>query len=188
MKSIATRTTLGFLIVAASLAAAGSASAQSESRWYNADTSQGTFYLGVYGGGQCDHPRHCWVTHGTQLVTWSYSGLDQEWYATTPGTGTVTNWYPNNIGQQMCMGVDGGSTAERAALKIWECVGHPDQNWKIKKAEDYGAPFPGCFVFINQNSGQVMSVSLPVGQGSHVVQFPFFQGVWHPDQFWCPSS
>jgi hypothetical protein len=183
MKNMTRRTALVLLIVAASLAAARSASA----RWYNADTSGGTFYLAIPNAAQCDVGRHCWVNHGALVALWSQWELDEEWNAAVPGTGTVTNYYNNNVGQQMCLGVDGGSIALKAQVKIWECNGHPDQNWQIKAAEDYGAPFPGCYVFINQNSGQVMSVSLPVGQGARVVQYPFFQGPWHPDQFWCPG-
>ena len=192
MKTIAIRATLGLFLVTASLVVARSASAQTVVTYMNADTSNGPYYLGVSGGAHCNSAgQDCYLTNGQNIITYQASGNDQQWFApAAEGTGHVPDYYFAENGDDMCLGVAAGSKSNGASLVIWDCTGNPlNQQWQVKKAEDYGAPYTGCFIFINQNSGQVMGVAAgEVGDGAQVVQWPFYLGPdWHPDQFWCPT-
>ena len=188
MKRIATKAALGLLMLSASLVVSRTASAQAWNRWQNA--ANRSYYLGVSGGAQCTPGRQCWVNPGTQMITYQLSGLDQRFYSAAPGTGTVQEYYADFNYSGMCVGVAGGSTSNGANLVTWECNGSNDQSWQLKKAEDYGAPYTGCYVFINQNSGQVMGVAGgTVNNGAKVIQWPFYQSpAFHADQFWCPVA
>jgi hypothetical protein len=204
------RTALGGVIVAASLAVAGSASAQTATwaLWKNANTTNGTFYMGVSGGPKCNASRQCWVNPGTQIITWTQSQGDQYMGAIEnfpPGT-TIQDFYKDSSGNPMCLQVAGNSQSTNANIVVSECQNRtqsPSQFWQAASAEDLGAPFPGCFMFFNMNSPGVTLMVLSVFQGSvkdgsRVIQFPiceptsggntcgFPPNAWHPDQFWCP--
>ena len=90
----------------------------------------------------------------------------------------------------MCLGVQNGttnqSTTEGTPLIVWPCDGHPDQTWSIVQASECGFTAPGCYVFVNDNSGQVMGVAggnKTVTHGAQVVQWPLGTSY---DQVWCP--
>jgi hypothetical protein len=197
MKTSATRIALGLFIATASLAASKTASAQTYVRWENASQPNGNiFFLGVSGGPQCDGNR-CAYSEGTQIITYQYGQLDQEWTAAVPGTGPVTNLYGDPVsGAGYVLAVAGNSTSDGANLVIWPSDGSLGQTWEI---EAVAGAYSGCYVFRNPNSGKVMSVSggTPYN-GAHVIQYDFCQpgspacgnpaNAYHPDQFWCPED
>lgn len=170
MKRTATQKVLGAFIVITGLAISGTASAQVRwGRWQNANYAQGLFYLGVSGGESCLGPGGpCGVTAGTQIITYQLSQLDQRWGAArefsppAPLT-TVQDYFTDYAGAPMCLAVAANSKSLDTNLVVWECQSEsqgPGQYWKIVKAEDFGATtYAGCFVFVNQNSGMVMSVN-----------------------------
>jgi hypothetical protein len=210
------RTALGGIIVAASLAVAGSASAQTATwaLWKNANTTNGTFYMGVSGGPKCNASRQCWVVSGTQIITWVASQGDQYMGATVPvpsdpyvvESTTIQDFYKDSTGNSMCLAVAGNSQNQNASIVVTACSNaSPSQYWAAYRAEYLGAPYPGCFLFVNENNSSgganVLSVSQgSVKNGSHVIQFAecapmptgntascgFAPNAWHPDQFWCP--
>ncbi len=191
MGQTARRMFVGLVAMGAVVAQSAPTYAQAvQTRWRNADTTNGTFYLGISGGKICNG-WDCWVNHGTNIITYQsqINGNDQFWSVFEDSTNEVINQLNSSTHQVMCLGVSGGSTNNGAPLIIWECNGNSqDQYWQVKKAEDYGAPYAGCFVFINTKSGQVMGVSNGVVKnGSQVIQWPFYQNPFHVDQFWCPQ-
>lgn len=191
MGKTATRLALGAFLVTAGLALASPANAQVlTQRWRNADTRNGTFFFGVSGGAKTNGFGKFWINGGTNIIIWPASGQDQQWTANLGGSGEVVNRFTDLSGSKMCLDINGRSTANGAQMVVQPCLSVGDnQQWQIKKAEDYGAPFPGCYVFINRLSGQVMGVSNGnVFKGASVIQWPLYQGnPWHPDQFWCPQ-
>jgi hypothetical protein len=181
---------LGLFLVSAGVAMSAPASAQIVTRrWRNADTSHGTFFFGVSGGARNNGFGKHWIDPGTNVIIWPASGSDQEWQAFEEGPASeVSNLFRDFGGNTMCLAVAGNSPTQGAAMVVQECNGQVPQKWTVKKAEDYGAPFPGCFVFINANSGMVMGVSSAnMVQGTQVIQWGFFQLPYHSDQFWCPQ-
>jgi hypothetical protein len=179
-------TALAASVGIAGLALAGSAQAQTYNQWRNADTTHGNFFMGVSGGPQCNHVG-CGLHNGTNIIVWQAGQSDQLWWP-NGGDGPVEDYYFNvDNGSPMCLGVSGGSLSQGTPLIIWQCNGAKDQSWKIASAESLSAPFPGCFVFFNDKSGMVAGVSGGnVQNGTRLIQWPLFQGTWHPDQFWCP--
>jgi hypothetical protein len=195
MQRVATRIAIGLSIITASLVLAAPASATNQTRWMNANQTHGApFFLGVSGGPVCNRVG-CGLNDGTNIIVWQAGQSDQLWNSTAPGQDLVIDYYGNiNTGAAMCLGVAGGSTNQGAGLIIWHCNGNPDQKWNLITAESLQAPFPGCFVFSDGESGQVMGVSGGnVQNGTRVIQWPLFVGVpnqptgWHSDQFWCPQ-
>jgi len=195
----------GLAIVVAGVAISGSAHAQSFSRWRNASTAHGTFFLGVSGGAQCNRFEECGVVPGTQLITWQKAGDDQQWRLVLPGGGfvDVQDFFPDlatNSGT--CMHVRNQSSSAGANLELTSggfCIFSDNSvRWHLVRAEDIGAPFPGCFAFQNGLSGMFMSVYQGnVQNGSRVVQWPLCQpgssacgapAGFHADQFWCPET
>jgi hypothetical protein len=194
MRKVMTRAGLGVSIITASLVLAMPASAANQTRWLNANQTHGAFYLGVAGGPVCNGVG-CGVKDGTNIIVWALGQFDQLWTATAPGAGIVQDYYNNNVSPfgPMCLGVAGGVLTQGAPLIIWDCNGNADQKWNTITAESLNAPFPGCFVFSDGQSGQVMGVTAGnVVNGTRVIQWPLFVGVpheltgWHSDQFWCP--
>jgi hypothetical protein len=205
MRRSGVRVLQGLAIVAAGAAMSGSAHAQSFSRWRNANTTNGTFYLGVSGGEVCDPANdQCGVAAGTQLITWQKGGDDQQWKEVLPGGGFVDfqDFFPDpwtNTGT--CMHVRGQSNSENANLETQSggaCLTEPSARWRPIRAEDMGAPFPTCIAFQNLSSGMYVSVSQGnVKNGSHVIQWPLCQSGssacgspagFHADQWWCPEA
>lgn len=211
MNRRATQIGLGVSAVIAGLMLSGSASAQSTSlqRWQNANTTNGVFYLGVSGGEVCTGPNgSCGLKRGTQIITYQSSGDDQKMSApVVDTTGRIQDYYndKDNMIVSMCVGVANNLKSLNAGLVIWDCQDQsqgPGQWWEAVSAEELGAPFPGCFVFVNQNSSVngatiVMSVQNGVVKnGSGVVQYSLCSPAsnacgnpsyaWHADQFWCP--
>jgi hypothetical protein len=216
MARITTRWVLGGITMVASLAVASSASAQTVTwaLWQNANTANGMFYMGVSGGPKCNSTTHqCWVNPGTQIITWTQSQADQymgaieNWF---PGT-QIQDFYKDMNGNPMCLGTAANSTSQNANIVVWECQDKtqgPGQYWQSFRAEDLGAPYPGCFMFVNMNTtaatggfeGVLSVFQGSVKDGSRVIQFPicsprpnsntascgFAPNAWHPDQFWCP--
>jgi hypothetical protein len=188
-------TALAASIVVAGVSLAVPASAQNiPNRWRNADTTHGTFYLGVSGGPTCNRV-DCGLHNGANIIAWQFGQEDQLWWPES-GNGPVEDYYFNiDNGLSMCLGVAAGSLNAGTPLVIWQCNNALDQSWKIVSAEAVSAPFPGCSVFFNNKSGMVMGVSGGnVQNGTKVIQWPLFQGTpggnagWHPDQFWCLQS
>jgi hypothetical protein len=209
----ATQIGLGVSLVIAGLALSGSANADSTplQRWQNANTTYGAFYLGVSGGEVCTGPNgSCGLARGTGIITYQLSGDDQKMSAPlVDATGTIQDFYADkdNMIISMCVGVGNNSQSLGAGLVIWDCQDQtkgPGQYWTALSAEELGAPFPGCFVFVNQNSSVngatvVMSVQNGVvANGSPVIQYSLCEptnnacgnpaNAWHADQFWCPVS
>lgn len=145
------------------------------------------------------------------MITWALAGDDQEMSAPADdATGTIQDFYNDSVNDvlPMCAGVAANSKALNAAVVIWDCQDQtqgPGQYWKAVSAEELGAPFSGCFAFVNQNStlpGKqpvVMSVQGGVVKnGQTVVQYTLCTPTngacgspanwWHEDQFWCPAS
>lgn len=183
--------TLGVAIIASIVTLASTASAQTDTRWKNAKNQ--SYYLSVAGGGQCG-PGHggCWFNNGTQIVIWTGSSIDQEWYDTTSGTGTIYSARfldPSGI-YNSCIGVAGSSTSWGANLVTWQCNGNADQTWTAVSPSTFGLipPDPSCVVFQNSD-GQVMAVAGgTMSNGTHVVQWPIDSN--HAatiDQVWCPQ-
>ena len=198
MQNVARRAALALSVITASVALATPANA--EVRLKNADTSQGEFFLGVLGN-PCGS-QGCFINHGKPIVVWQMSFDDQLWQATAPGFGVLKNHFNNQQGFSMCAGVAGNPQQQQEQgrpLVLWECLDSAaDQKWNAVPAASIGtapgAPFPGCFVFTNSNSGQVMGVAGgKVKNSTAVIQWPFFFGNpgektgWHADQFWCPQ-
>ncbi|HVV53580.1 MAG TPA: RICIN domain-containing protein [Polyangia bacterium] len=188
----------------AGAAISGSAQAQTFSRYRNANTAHGTFYLGVSGGEVCDPANEkCGVKAGTQLITYQKSGDDQQWELTLPQGGYV--YLQDLLGDPWtndgtCINVVNRSTSQGANLEIESagCIGDPTARWRPVQAEDLGAPYPGCYAFQDLASGLYMGVSGGnVQNGSHVIQWPLCiagsnacggPAGFHPDQFWCPET
>lgn len=216
MKRLTTQMALGLSIVFAGLAVSGSANAQTFGRWRNANTTNGTFYLGVAGG--CEYYKgpgyECGLKSGQQIITYQLAGLDQQMAAPTDETvGRIQDTYPDyqDLTTPMCVAVANNSKSLNAGVVIWDCQTTsqgPGQYWKAESAEDLGAPsqYAGCFVFINQNSSPSYPANKPVvlsvqngvvKNGSAVVQYSLCTDTngacgnpsnqWHADQFWCPA-
>jgi hypothetical protein len=213
MKRLATQMVLGLSVVFAGLAISGSASAQTFGRWQNANQANGTFYLGVAGGCVSKGPGfECGMKPGQQIITYQLAGFDQQMSAFTDGTVTqIKDTYPDymDLTTPTCVGVANNVKSLNAGLVIWDCQTPsqgPGQYWIAKTAESLGAPYSGCFVFVNQNSSAGQPASKPivmsvqsgvVKNGSAVVQYTLCSPTngacgnpsnqWHPDQFWCPA-
>lgn len=216
MTRVATQMALGVSFVIAGLALSGSATAQSTplQRWQNANTSNGTFFLGVKGGQACNLSNgSCGVKNGTQTITYQQSAEDQEMRApVVNAVGTIQNYYndADNMALTSCLGVANNSKSLSAGVVSWDCQSMsqgPGQYWKALSAEGLGAPFPGCFAFVNQNASTaypankpvVMSVSGgSVQNGSGIIQYTLCtptngacgspSNAFHADQFWCPVA
>jgi Ricin-type beta-trefoil lectin domain-like len=212
MKSVATRRMLGAFIVIASLAVSGFASAQAQiwGRWRNASTAAGgPYYLGVSGGEVCDPATEkCGVKPGTQLITWTKSGLDQFMGAANPanngGPGIFRDWYNDWFDgtTPMCLALPNNATTgpENTNVVIWDCDSQNNaQNWYLVPASIEGAPYPGCYLIVNQGNGMALSVYQGnVKDGARVILWPGCapnngecgnpSNAWHPDQFWCPDN
>jgi hypothetical protein len=194
----------GLAIVVAGIGISGAAHAQSFSRWRNANTAHGTFYLGVAGGEVCNPANgQCGVAPGTQLITWQKAGDDQEVKFTLPAGGLVflQDFYEDPWAiAGTCLHVRGQSNSENANLETESslCLVDPYARWLPEAAENLGAPFPNCFAFQNQGSGLFMSVNQGnVQNGSRIVQWPLCvpgsgacggPSGYHADQFWCPEA
>jgi hypothetical protein len=211
MKRLATQIALGVSIVFAGLAISGSAKAQTWGRWQNLNEVNGQFYLGVAGGEVCNGPNgSCGVKRGAAMITWQRSGEDQDMGAPVDdATGTIQDFYNDSANDvlPMCVGVAANSLALNAGVVIWDCQDQsqgPGQYWKTVSASELGAPFPGCFAFVNQNSsvnGKTVVMSVQGGvvkNGQAVVQYTLCTPTngacgnpsnwWHEDQFWCPAA
>jgi hypothetical protein len=200
------RLALGLSIIATSLALARPASA---TRWRNLDTRNGTFFMGV-AGGCVNTVNGCRLISGTKIIVWQNTNdgkdhRDQNWMvagAASPNT-FVGNTLPSTTPQLAGLSIAGNPIANGSQVivrDILPCCNAADQKWEIKRAEDVQAPFTGCFLFRNINSGQIAGVAGgTVTQGKDVIQWPLFLGTpnqgslqnpmgWHLDQFWCPEA
>ncbi len=201
MKTSATRIALGVFIAAATMAASKGAHAQGFVRWQNASQPNGVqYYLGVSGGPWCTPTRGCGYTAGTQIITWTKSQDDQYWLGNYPGTVSVENKFGDpGVGDPWFLAVSGNSTSNSANLVIEPWGYGSSETWVIESAEQLGAPYSGCYAFVNQHSGKAMAVQGGVpNNGAHVIQYDFCapnnnncgnpSHAFHPDQFWCPVS
>ena len=201
MKTSATRIALGLFIAVATLGISKGAHAQTWAHWRNQVEPGGVpLYLGVSGGPFCTPTRGCGYTAGTHIILWtSTTSGDQNWLTSFPGTGNVQNEFGDpGTGDPWDLAVYGDYTANSTYVVIEP----PTVNsaiWTITRAEDLGAPYTGCFAFINQNSGKAMVVYQGnVYKGASVVQYDLCtptnnlcgnpSHAWHPDQFWCPET
>jgi len=193
------RIALGLLITGASLASPKAASAFV--RWQNASTpNNNLFFMGVSGGPLCGG-HGCSYNSGTQIITYQFGQNDQEWNATFPGGPEhIVNMFGDIVsGTGWCLHVSGGSLSNGANLVISPCTSSSIDNWTIQSAQSLGAPWSGCFAFINQASGKAMAVQGGVPfNGAHVIQYDLCRPdnnacgnpshAFHADQFWCPLN
>ena len=115
--------------------------------------------LGIKGG-NVSAPAVQWncVNHGDQL--WRTGKQIRDGY------------YQIINNDNRCMGVQGGSTREGAAVVGWKCLGtsHPDQYWQIEGGTCYGVS--GYFMLKNYKSHYVVGVAGNSGRvGAAIVQW-----------------
>jgi hypothetical protein len=201
MRNVATSVVLGLCIVVGSFAMSSPAHA-TEQRWNNRATgSQGQqFFFGVSGCCTCFPRVGCKINPGTGIIIWQLSQDDQIWDTTAPANGVMVQNRLDDGSSRDCLGVSSvnppGITNNGAQMIIQACnASNNAQKWNIKRAEDWQAPFPGCFTFQNVNSLKFLGVSGGTMQnGTKVIQWTLFQGTpnmttgWHADQFWCPVA
>jgi hypothetical protein len=206
MNSRAVRVAQVVVILVGGLTVARSAHAQGLSwrHWRNANTTNGTFYLGVSGGEVCNGiGGPCGLATGTPLVTWQQSGWDQLWGI--GGNDIVQNDLPDFGGDPVCIGAQNHVDGKNANLAVYDCSDtvDSDMHWFAYPVEELTppAPFPGCYVFFEagKTDGTVMSVYQGVVKnGSRVVEWPLCTpnrgncgsptNAYHADQIWCPDS
>jgi hypothetical protein len=129
--------------------------------------------LGITGG-ETDVPAVLWTCNGS---------ADQTWHWGSEFSSTRIYFQLVN-GDNNCLGVQGGSTANDARIVGWHCLtGHPDQYW---------APIAFCTdaagiqydAYQNLGSGLVIGVSgNSTARGAAIVQFTY-QKVCN-NQFWA---
>lgn len=204
---------MGLFVVMAGVAISGSAHAQTNTtaRWRNADTTYGTYYLGVSGGVVCNES--CGIPDGKSLITYQKSQTDQIWTVTTiplPGFinlyNVITDSVPRYPGFQIpeCIafpwsqqqGLLDGLNANAVTA---ECSSPGATGFEVQSAESLGAPFQywGCYALSAANSLYLSVYQGKVKNGSPVVMWPLCipnsgncgnpSNAWHPDQFWCPE-
>ncbi|GAA0925576.1 hypothetical protein GCM10009554_05190 [Kribbella koreensis] len=102
-------------------------------------------------------------TAGTQLITWSPSGQqNQSWNLAlqADGTYTITNVY-----SQLCADAEGGFTAAGTKVIQWTCTGRPNQRWIVTEVAS------GAYLIVNAHSGLPMTTASST-DGSKVTQEP----------------
>jgi hypothetical protein len=164
------------------------------------------YYLGVSGGPFCTPTRGCGYTAGTPIILWTATtNGDQNWLSSYPGSGTVQNEFGDpGVGDPWDLAVYGDGTGNNSSVAI-EPPPVTSMTWTITSATDLGAPYPGCYAFINQHAtnGQNGTKAMvvyqgKVQQGQRVVLYDLCtptngkcgnpSNAWHPDQFWCPET
>jgi hypothetical protein len=208
MRKFAIDALLG-LVVAAGLAAAAPASADWDRyfTWHNsANPSQ---YLSVGGGAQSSFQGQ-YLPEGRPVVLWGKGSgnswsVDQFWWVPSGGGGPLTTSLPDQYGKYMYLSVAGGSTKANAALCVWEpgagSTWSLDQDWLIYPASWFGAPYDGCYIFINAKASDVRSPYsymvmdvTSATQGAWTILARFVVGTawtpsgWKQSQFWCPEG
>jgi hypothetical protein len=120
------------------------------------------------------------TTNNTPLVQWSYSGGDdQKWNFAYLGNG---EYKITGVASGRVMDVAGVSTANGAAIQLWDWVGvnNPNQRWIVTPSGD------SFFKLTAVHSGKAADVnSGSTANGATIIQWPYGGG---PNQQWSIST